>query len=354
MNELMTNQRTTNSLGANDYLHWSFVHWSLVIILLLAAPRAAAETNLEPIKCDPALVLGSESCAKCHENEVRRWKQTPHCQTFETLHRKPEAKAITKRLGLSTVKRNDTCVKCHYTQQQQGTRVRVVDGVSCESCHGASKNWTPLHNDYGGPNVTKEMESAEHRQQRREASIAAGMNNPTNLYLIARQCLACHTTPEEQLVNVGGHQPGSPDFELVAWSQGMVRHNFLRTNGTSNAAATPAELRVMYVVGVMADLEASLRATSKATIKAPFGTASAQRAARLKRKLYEIQQVIEDPNVQQAMDAALMAPLKLNQQDVLASAAESVGKAAFAFAQSADGNDLAALDSLLPDPSKYK
>lgn len=327
----------------------------LAITLLLISPQCVAQENsLEPIKCDPALVLGVESCAKCHENELRTWKQTPHAKTFETLHRNPEAKAITKRLGLSTVKRNETCVKCHYTQQQKGKRVRVISGVSCESCHGAAKNWNPLHNDYGGPNITKEMESEAHRQQRREASIAAGMNNPTNLYLIARQCLACHTTPDEQLVNVGGHQPGSKEFELVSWSQGFVRHNFLRTNGTSNAQATPAELRVMYVVGVMADLEASMRATAKATQKAPFGIASAQRAAGLKQKLLEIQKLVNDSNVQQAMDAALSAPLRLNQQEVLNSAAETIGKAAFAFAQSADGETLAALDPLLPQPSQYK
>lgn len=326
----------------------------MLLLASFAVPCPAAETNLEPIKCDPALVLGSESCAKCHENEVRQWKQTPHSRTFEELHRKPEAKEITKRLGLSSVKRNETCVKCHYTQMLKGSRVRVVSGVSCESCHGAGRYWVPLHNDYGGPNVTKEMESTEHRQQRRDASIAAGMNNPSNLYLVARQCLACHTTPEEKLVNVGGHKPGSRDFELVAWSQGMVRHNFLRTNGTSNATLTPAQLRVMYVVGVMADLEASLRATAKATTKAPFGIASAQRAAGLKRKLLEIQQSIDDPHVQQAMDAALLAPLRLNQQEALLSAADAIGKAAFTFAQQADGNELAALDPLLPSPDVYK
>ena len=65
----------------------------------------------------------------------------------------------------------------------------------------------------------------------------------------------------------GGHLAGSQDFELVAWSQGMVRHNFVRTGGTANGAPSPAELRVMYVVGVMADLEYSLRAVAAATRK---------------------------------------------------------------------------------------
>ena len=361
INILMTNTRMTFlqkrrswNLGSLGIRILFVIFHSSFVVLFIADPCSANEPNLEPLRCDPAQVLGADSCAKCHEKEVQQWKLTPHFATFESLHRKPKAKAITKKLGLSTVKRNATCVKCHYTQQQKGSRVRVVSGVSCESCHGASKDWHPLHNDYGGPNVTKEMESTEHRQQRIEASIAAGMNNPTNLYLVARQCLACHTTPDEKLVNVGGHTLGSPDFELVAWSQGMVRHNFLRTGGTSNGAATPAQLRVMYVVGVMADLEASLRATALATTKATFGTASAQRAAGLKRKLQEIRQQTDNPFVQQAFDAALHAPLKLNQSEPLLAAAKTIGEAAFSFANEADGNDLAAIDTLLPQPNSYK
>ncbi|MGI9428421.1 MAG: cytochrome c family protein [Bythopirellula sp.] len=326
------------------------------LVAMLGGGRGSwgAERDFNPLRCDPAQVLGADSCAKCHENELRQWKRTPHHETFESLHRKPAAKAITKRLGLSTVKRNDTCVQCHYTQQQKGERVRVVAGVSCESCHGAARDWVALHNDYGGPDATKAAESAEHRQQRRAASVAAGMNNPINMYLIARQCLACHTTPDEQLVNVGEHQPGTPEFELVSYSQGVVRHNFLRTGGTSNGAATPAQLRVMYVVGVMADLEASLRATAKATVKAPFGIASARRAAGLKRKLNVIRETIDDPYVQQALAAALHAPLKLNQSESLLAAASTIGTAAFEFAENADGSKLAALDPLLPTPDQYK
>jgi len=341
-----------SSIG-NRNLAFVMRHTSLVVVLL-TTPCSAAEPNLDALRCDPAKVLGADSCAKCHEKEFQQWKLTPHFATFESLHRKPEAKAITKRLGLSTVKRNETCVKCHYTQQQKGDRERVVAGVSCESCHGAAKDWVTLHNDYGGTNVGKELESAEHREQRLTESMAAGMNNPANYYLVARQCLACHTTPDEQLVNVGGHLPGSQEFEFVSWSQGVVRHNFLRTGGMANATASQAQLRVMYVVGVMADLEASMRGTAQATVKATFGTAAAQRAARLKQKLLEINQLSSDPYVQQALDAALQAPLKLNQSETLLAAANLIGEAAFNFAKNARGNDLAALDPLLPQPNNYR
>ncbi|QEG33092.1 cytochrome c family protein [Bythopirellula goksoeyrii] len=337
---------------------WSLVGRYFLIALgascALSAKAVEHEVGLNPIIHDPSKILGPDSCTKCHEKEMQSWHGTPHFSTFDSLHRKPEARAIADRLGLASIKRNDTCVACHYTEQQVGERVRVVAGVSCESCHGAAQDWIALHNDYGGPNITKESETPEHRQQRIETSVQAGMNNPANLYLIARQCLACHTTPDEALVNVGGHAAGSKDFELVSWSQGMVRHNFLRTGSALNAESTPEQLRVMYVVGILADLEASLRATAAATSKSPFGIAAAQRAAGLKHKLYEIDQLVTDTYINDALDAALGVPLKLNHSAELNAAADTIGKSAYDFAAEADGSKLAAIDPLLPTPNHFK
>jgi hypothetical protein len=316
-----------------------------------AADSAPNEDEFGFVRCDPARVLGVEACAKCHANEVQQWQQTPHFATFDSLHRKPEAKAIADKLGLRSVKRNDQCTKCHYTTQTDEGRERIVAGVSCESCHGAARDWIEMHADYGGPSVTRESEPAEHRQARIDRSIAAGMNNPANLYLVARQCLACHTSPDERLVNVGGHASGSPDFELVAWSQGMVRHNFVHGGGV-NAPSSPERLRVMYVVGVLADLEASLRATAAATEKAKFGVAAAKRAAQRKRDLYEISQLLDNPQVKLAMTAALGVRLQLNNREALLAAADAIGQAAFEFAQTANGATLGAVDPLLPTQFK--
>jgi hypothetical protein len=280
--------------------------------------------------------------------------KTPHFATFDTLHRLPRAKEIADKLGERSIKRSAVCTQCHYTMQGQGDRQRVVAGVSCESCHGGAADWIAIHNDYGGANVTKQQEPAEHREKRTADSIARGMNNPHNIYLIARQCYDCHTAPNERLVNVGGHHAGSQDFELVAWSQGMVRHNFLRTGGTTNGAPTAAELRVMYVVGVMTDLEYSLRATATATQRAAFGIASAERAARMKQRLHEIQAKINDPLAQAALDAVSTVELRLGNSAAIVAAADEISKAAREFAEKADGNKLAAIDGMLPAPNEYK
>ena len=280
--------------------------------------------------------------------------QTPHFATFESLHRSPRAKEIAERLGERSIKRSRMCTQCHYTERDQGGRVRVVAGVSCESCHGGAADWLATHADYGGEGITKQIESPEHRAQRVQESIARGMNNLHNIYLIARQCYDCHTVPNERLVNEGGHLAGSQDFELVAWSQGMVRHNFVRTGGTTNGAPSPAELRVMFIVGVMADLEYSLRAVAAASEKATFGVTSAQRAARMKRRLHEIQNLVNDPLIQPALDAVATLELRLGKSEAILAAADMISKAAYEFAAQADGNRLAALDPMLPQPSQYK
>jgi hypothetical protein len=303
---------------------------------------------------DSAKIVGPEQCAKCHQPEVHQWMRTPHFATFDSLHRQPRAKEIADKLGLQSIKRSDVCTHCHYTTQQQDGRDRIVAGVSCESCHGGALGWLAIHADYGGIGITRETESAEHRAQRVKESIAQGMNNPHNIYLIARQCYDCHTVPNEKLVNVGGHLAGSQDFELVAWSQGMVRHNFVRTGGTANGTLSREDLRVMYVVGVMTDLEYSLRAVAAATDKATFGVTGAQRAARMKMRLHEIQKQINDPLLQPALDAVSTVELRLGNKGTILAAAEEVGKAAHEFAEKADSKRLAAIDAMLPLPHQYK
>ena len=326
----------------------------LVAVCVGILSASAAEIASGPSVRDPAKIIGADQCAKCHQPEVQQWMHTPHFATYESLHRLPRAKEIADKLGLQSIKRNDVCTQCHYTKQVEDGRERVVAGVSCESCHGGARDWVVLHNDYGGPGVTKASEPAEHRAKRVADSVAKGMNNPHNIYLIARQCYDCHTVPNEKLVNVGGHLAGSQDFELVAWSQGMVRHNFLRGGGTTNAPPSQEELRVMFVVGVLTDLEYSLRATAAATDKSTFGVTSAKRAARMKKKLLEIQKLVNDPLLNSALEAVETVELRLGNSAAIAAAADAVGKSANNFAEKADGKQLAALDSILPQPNQYK
>lgn len=328
---------------------------TLSAIVLLSIPQLLlGEEDTGQMSLDPSQVIGYETCQKCHGMEIGVWKQTPHFETYRSLHRKPEAKEIAEKMGIRSIKRGELCVKCHYTQQESGSRTKAISGISCESCHGAAKNWLTIHNDYGGPTATKSSETPEHKKERIANSIKNGMRNPENVYLVARSCFNCHTVPEEKLVNIGGHSAGSDNFEFVAWSQGMIRHNFLRTDYASNAVSSPDRIRVMYVAGLMAELEFSLRATAKATIHGDYGVASAKRAFAVRAKLAEIQDKIDNPLLTRALDAAYGIKLKTNNADELRLAADQISSAGTEFAETAKGGSLAAIDSYLPDPSTYK
>jgi Cytochrome c554 and c-prime len=306
-----------------------------------------------PDACDPAKVVTSGTCAKCHAAEVEVWKNTPHFRTFDTLHRSPKAKEIAQKMGISSIKRSAVCTQCHYTQQTLDGNAKIVSGISCESCHGAAKDWLAMHNDYGGPHVTKLQESLAHREERMRNSIANGMRNPHNLYLIARSCLACHTVPHEQLVNVGGHAPGSLDFDLVAWSQGKLKHNFLSHNGV-NQASSAERLRVMYLVGLVAELEFSTRATAQATEKGKFGLTVASRAAETAQQIYAIQQQLNHTTLGEIVAAFAEADLRTHNGDSLNAIADRIQRAGVSLADQLDGKQLGFIDSLLPPPTKYK
>ncbi len=327
----------------------------LGLLFGLLVSAYCAVSTAQPERCDPSKTLSSEQCAKCHGNEVQVWKKTPHFTTFQELSRRPRSKEIINKMGLTkSVKRNDVCMGCHFTVQQKGEKLKAIAGVSCESCHGSSRDWLSVHNDYGGPTATKENETETHRLKRLQLAEELGMRNTENLYLIASSCLNCHTVPNEELVNVGGHFAGTEDFELVAYSQGQIRHNFLRTGNTSNAMSTRERLRVMYVVGVIADLEYSTRATSLATEKSTYGLNVANRAAQKSVKLYELQQILNDPDIQAILEAFADVSLRVGNQQQLDEVADLIKQHGQQFAQRHDGTQLAAVDPHLPAPSTYK
>jgi len=317
----------------------------MLALLLRCGSEASAQTP------DAAKVRGPEACAECHTAEMDAWKGTQHYKTFNAMHRKPEAQQIATKLGIATIKRESLCVNCHYTEKATGSGKDVIAGIACESCHGAGKDWIDLHGDYGGKKVEKSMEKPAHRKQRIEQSQARGMLQPTFIYPVASRCYQCHTVPNERLVNVGGHKAGS-DFELVAWTEGEVRHNF-QTSDT-NPEDPPERKRVMYVVGQSLALEANLRGVSKATEKGNYAAEMAKRVVGARENLKKINGLVRIPEVEEMIAVAEKAQLKLKNEAELVKAADQVAKAVQKFAVGSDGKKLAALDSLLPNRSQYK
>lgn len=327
-----------------------------------SAGMTAAETSAtaDPrdrkwqLNLDPHKVLGSESCAKCHAAETQVWKSTPHHRTFLLLHRNAEAQAIADRLGVAAFKQDSACTQCHYTMQSTDNGLEAVAGISCESCHGAARDWIDKHHDYGGLGVTRSQETTQHRFKRLSESINHGMRNPINVYLLAQSCYRCHTVPDERLVNVGGHKAGSLDFEIVSWSQGSLRHNFVRSHGEANDVSSRERLRQMFVAGMIADLEFSLRATAAATSKAEFGLTAAKRADRAAKRLAAAQKLVQQPLLEEILAVYGDVTLKLNNHQQLTQAADQVNQLGIRFAATVSGRDLFSIEGYIPASERWK
>ena len=297
-------------------------------------------------------IVGPEECIDCHKRSNEVWVKTPHYTTFKEMSRTEEARDIASKLNINRIKSESTCVQCHYTTKSVENEKKAIAGISCESCHGAGRDYVDIHGDYGGKDVKKENETPEHKKQRIAKSEKAGMIRPANLYALAENCYSCHTVPNEELVNVGGHNTGSK-FELVAWSQGMVRHNnwFTPTNDES-----PLERRrMMYLVGKMVEMEFALRGLANATQKAEYAKAFVFRYKTALDGLKEISAL--DSNIS-AINAVIKeaqtAPVKLNEKGTLTQVANKISSIAKSFASQEDGSKFGAIDSLLPAPSAYK
>ena len=325
---------------------------SLILGLALYFGGGMAFAASDAPQRDVSKIMGPAECGECHKSEVQAWRGSHHFQTFKALPRKKEAKKIAGNMGIKRMKKDSACVSCHFTLgfNKKG-KVKAISGISCESCHSPSKEWLKVHGDFGGKKVTRENEKPEHKAQRHAKMESAGMIRPATLYRLAQNCFQCHTVPNEKLVNVGGHTPGSK-FELVSWSQGEVRHNFLQSQGKKNEEVTPERKRTLYVVGRVLDLEFSLRSLAKATENGKFADAMAKRVMAATGKVKEIHGLAPLPEIKEILAATEGLDLKPNNQSNLEGAANKVATAAQKLAENQDGTKLAALDQVIP--KKYK
>ncbi len=306
-----------------------------------------------PPEIDAAKVQGAEACGECHTHDMDAWKQSTHFATWTTMHRKPRAREIATALEIKSMRRNDLCFNCHYTARVVDEKPKPVSGVSCESCHGAAADWINVHDDYGA-DKTKETETPEHKKMRLEACDASGMLRPANVYLVARNCYSCHSVPNEKLVNVGGHKPGSA-FELVSWSQGEVRHNYQYSSDQKNRTASLERKRVLYVVGAITDFEYALRGMSKITERGDYRDAMIIRKNRAVERIDEILKRVSLPAIQSLMSSLERndkGSVKIN-RSLLNELPDQLAALSEQFVNTHDGSNLGPLDAIIPGPEKY-
>ena len=304
------------------------------------------------VASDPAKTVGPNACAECHKQETEAWKGTHHFKTFREMPRNAEAKGIAEKMGLRRIKSESLCLNCHFTVQQKSGKPEPITGISCESCHGAARDWIKVHSGFSGK--TAQTETRAEEAARWKLAVSKGMIRPGSLYRLAKNCFSCHVVPQEGLVNKGGHRAGSA-FELVSWSQGEVRHNTWYSQGKQNVPANAARKRMLYLVGLGVELETGLRAIGKATARRTYAFAMAKRVDRARKQLAAAAKAAPDvPEIAKMVEFAYSAGLKLNNDQFLTAAADGVSKQLASIVEKYDGSTMSGLDGLVPGADKFK
>ncbi len=190
--------------------------WLLAVALIAATGPASAEP--------PADHLGVASCASgvCHgsakplqatavlQNEYVTWSHfDPHSQAYRSL-RSTASADIAKRLGIGSPELEPMCLACHSENVKpaaRGPRFQLDDGVGCEACHGAARDWIASHDDR--PVNT------------RADSIARGLAALERADSRAATCADCHVGSADRFASHALMAAGHPRlvFELDTYSE---------------------------------------------------------------------------------------------------------------------------------------
>jgi hypothetical protein len=176
--------------------------------------RAAASGDVPTIS-GKYVGPGSCSAGACHggiqprsttkvlQNEYSTWiTSDKHAHAYLALT-EPLGKQMGVILNLNPVT-SQRCLVCHALSVGENQRARefdVAEGVSCESCHGASSQWI-------GPHI---QPTAEHAKM-----VSLGLVDNKNLAIRSEKCLSCHLGAPGMSVDHELIAAGHPDltFEL--------------------------------------------------------------------------------------------------------------------------------------------
>ena len=253
-------------------------YFKSIFLFLLGSLMVLGFFRIPSVASAEPYLIGAKECEECHEEEFKIWQKSKHFTSFRTVHREPkdDSKPSPKKIlaavgGQKRMKRNETCYLCHYSLEKKdaGAKPIAKSGPSCESCHGPSSDWLPLHDNYGGKDVKRDAETADHKIKRIADSKAAGFIWPSMKYEVAENCMTCHGLANPDLKAndlakmLGAGHPINPNFELVKYSQGSVRHRHYPPNIKVNAEMTPKEQAEFFVIGQAAALVSATGVMSK-------------------------------------------------------------------------------------------
>ncbi len=161
--------------------------------------------------------LAGDACQKCHGDQHAWWYNDPHYAAIEPfLEREQKNAHIARLYGISPrrmARGNVVCMDCHGTIVTGREKREVADGVSCQGCHGAAKDFFEPH-----------QEGEESQGTTRPGYVKAlqlGMVELKNIETRTRTCSGCHYITDSRLISSG--HPSGLDFDYVDGMQ-QIRH----------------------------------------------------------------------------------------------------------------------------------
>lgn len=120
----------------------------VMFALLLPVSYVSAVSAEEPGQAHE--YVGARKCKSCHGkegigNQYDSWLATSHAKALDTLAT-DEAKKWASEANIADPQNDEKCVKCHVTAygvpaEQLGRKFDRTEGVQCEACHGAGKDY---------------------------------------------------------------------------------------------------------------------------------------------------------------------------------------------------------------------
>ena len=226
-------------VGKEEVLGWSvvcvvrvtFFTLSVFCLLSLLPTTVQAQTTETAQVESPFTYTGTTPCAfsDCHgsitatenpdrtidQNEYYTWlKRDRHAKAYEVLQKARSVQIIKNLKITDKAEAHPRCLACHALNvpaAQRGKYFQIAEGVSCESCHGPSKQWLGPHRRKG---------------QGYEAALELGMYDTKDLRKRAEKCLSCHLGDEQRSVDHALIAAGHPDllFELDTFTAVMPPH----------------------------------------------------------------------------------------------------------------------------------
>ncbi|NQV25249.1 MAG: hypothetical protein HQ518_12870 [Rhodopirellula sp.] len=228
----------------------------------------AADSAAVPDRARHFVGVGGCSAANCHGGDGTRgpvgseysiWIQNDkHAEAFSVLYNETSQR-MAKLLKLDKPAHQATlCLNCHAPQNDppfsnenpHGSLSALLDGVSCEACHGAASEWL-------GPHVRHDW-----AKKSPEDKARLGFRDTKNLWNRSKVCADCHVGEPGRDVNHDLYAAGHPRlfFEMSAFHANMPAHwdrndDRQRTGPERGKSSFEAKL---WAIGQLASAEAAL------------------------------------------------------------------------------------------------